>query len=84
MFETEQKKIEEQVQAYLKENNLPEMNIQWAWIPFSGNWGIATSFFQLAAQDANDTAMEAQSANETAFVSIVFFIVITSMLLSRA
>jgi hypothetical protein len=37
----------------------------------------------LAAQAAKDTAMEAQSANETAFVSIVFFIVFTSMLLSR-
>ena len=52
MFETEQKMIEEQVQNYLKENGLPEANIQWTWIPFSGNWGMATSFFQLAAQDA--------------------------------
>ena len=52
MFESEQKQVEDQVKAYLKENALPEMNIQWAWIPFSGNWGIATSFFQLAAQDA--------------------------------
>lgn len=52
MFETEQKLIENQIQTYLKENDLPEANIQWAWIPFSGNWGIATSFFQLAAQDA--------------------------------
>ena len=52
MFETEQKKVEDQVKAYLKENSLPEINIQWTWIPFSGNWGIATSFFQLAAQDA--------------------------------
>ncbi len=52
MFETEQKQIEKQIQAYLKENDLPEAAIQWAWIPFSGNWGIATSFFQLASQDA--------------------------------
>ena len=54
MFETEQKMIEEQIQAYLKEKGLPEANIQWTWIPFSGNWGIATSFFQLAAQDAKE------------------------------
>ena len=52
MLESEHKQIEDQVIAYLKENTLPEMKIQWAWIPFSGNWGIATSFFQLAAQDA--------------------------------
>ena len=35
MFETEQKKVEDQVKAYLKENSLPEINIQWTWIPFS-------------------------------------------------
>ena len=52
MFETEQKLIEKQIQAYLKENGLPEAAIQWTWIPFSGNWGMATSFFQLASQDA--------------------------------
>ena len=52
MFENEQKLIEKQIQAYLKENGLPEAVIQWAWIPFSGNWGMATSFFQLASQDA--------------------------------
>ena len=52
MFEIEQNLIEKQIQAYLKENGLPEAAIQWAWIPFSGNWGMATSFFQLASQDA--------------------------------
>ena len=52
MFENEQKLIEKQIQAYLKENGLPGAVIQWAWIPFSGNWGMATSFFQLASQDA--------------------------------
>ena len=58
MFETEQKMIEEQIQAYLMENGLPEANIQWTWIPFSGNWGIATSFFQLAAQDAKEKGVK--------------------------
>ena len=52
MFETEQKMIAEQIGAFLKENGLPEMNVQWTWIPFSGNWGMATSFFQLASMDA--------------------------------
>ncbi|HVN54737.1 MAG TPA: arginine--tRNA ligase [Anaerolineaceae bacterium] len=26
--------------------------MQWNWIPFSGQWGISTSFFQLAAQES--------------------------------
>ncbi len=50
MFELEQKSIEEKIQLILKSNQLPEMDIKWAWIPFNGQWGIATSFFQLAAK----------------------------------
>jgi len=26
--------------------------LQWSWIPFSGQWGISTSFFQLASAEA--------------------------------
>ena len=49
MFETEQKKIEEAIHAYCKENNYPVSEIKWAWIPFNGQWGISTSFFQIAS-----------------------------------
>lgn len=52
MFEEEQNQIEKRIQAYFSENGLPEASIQWAFIPFSGHWGISTSFFQLAAQEA--------------------------------
>lgn len=52
MFETEQKNIDSQIRAYLENNGLPVKAMQWSWIPFSGNWGIATSLFQLAAEDA--------------------------------
>ncbi len=58
MFESEQKSLAEQINKYLKENNLPDMNVQWSWIPFSGNWGIATSFFQLASRDAKEKGVK--------------------------
>lgn len=52
MFEAEQKNIEQLILAYCAENNLPQPALNWAWIPFSGEWGISTSFFQVAAQEA--------------------------------
>lgn len=52
MFETEQKQVEQQILAYCKDRGLPEPRLSWGWIPFNGHWGIATSFFQLAAQEA--------------------------------
>jgi arginyl-tRNA synthetase len=52
MFEAEQKAIENQIRATCASQGLPEPQLQWNSIPFSGHWGIATSFFQLAAQEA--------------------------------
>jgi arginyl-tRNA synthetase len=52
MFEAEQKAIENQIRDFCKGHELPEPTLQWNPIPFSGHWGIATSFFQLAAQEA--------------------------------
>ena len=52
MFEAEQKLLEDKLQAFCTEKGLPEFKFQWSSIPFSGHWGIATSFFQLAAQEA--------------------------------
>ncbi len=52
MFEAEQHLIEEKIRAFCIENSLPEPSLQWGWIPFSGHWGISTSFFQLAATEA--------------------------------
>ena len=54
MFEAEQKQVEAKVLAYCKENGLPEPKLAWGWIPFNGQWGIATSFFQLAAQEGRE------------------------------
>jgi arginyl-tRNA synthetase len=52
MFEVEQQQVEKQILAFCQSNDLPEPKLVWGWIPFNGQWGIATSFFQLAAQEA--------------------------------
>ncbi len=53
MFQTEQEKLEPQIRAFCAQNDLPDPSeIKWTSIPFSGEWGISTSFFQLAAQEA--------------------------------
>ncbi len=52
MFDNEQQNVTQRIYKYCIQNNLPETNIQWKWIPFSGHWGISTSFFQLAAREA--------------------------------
>jgi arginyl-tRNA synthetase len=51
MFEAEQQAVEAKISAYCAENDLPQPEaIQWNPIPFVGEWGISTPFFQLAAQ----------------------------------
>ncbi len=55
MFELEQKQVEAQIQAYCQEQGLPAPDIKWAWLPFNGQWGISTSFFQLAAASFGET-----------------------------
>ena len=53
MFEEERSRIEAQIRSFLVEEKLLEPELfQWSPIPFSGEWGISTSFFQLAAQEA--------------------------------
>lgn len=52
MFDTYKKQIEEQIIHLLKEGGISVDSIQWSLIPFSGHWGISTSFFQIAAQEA--------------------------------
>ncbi len=53
MFESTQSAIAEKIRSYCSEHNLPLAGeISWNPIPFSGEWGITTSFFQLAAQES--------------------------------
>ncbi|HSV86435.1 MAG TPA: arginine--tRNA ligase [Levilinea sp.] len=51
MFEAEQNTIEVLIRNYCTAQRLPEPSFNWNWIPFSGHWGIAMPFFQLASQD---------------------------------
>jgi len=52
MFELEQNKIENQLQEIVNDLKLPETPFEWRRIPFSGEWGLSTSFFAMAAQEA--------------------------------
>lgn len=53
MFEAIQQSITEQIRQFCNKSDVPIPDvIQWNPIPFSGGWGISTSFFQIAAQEA--------------------------------
>jgi len=53
MFQKEQKHLEQEIQTILRENNIPiPEELNWSSIPFSGEWGIATSFFKTASLEA--------------------------------
>jgi arginyl-tRNA synthetase len=53
MFEIKKKHIENQIKEFLLQAEIP-LPEEWVWtpIPFSGEWGISTSFFKVAAQEA--------------------------------
>ncbi len=53
MFEHQQQIISDKIRSYCSEHHLPQPgDITWNPIPFSGEWGLTTSFFQLAAQES--------------------------------
>ncbi len=52
MFEKEQQFIEEKIKAYCAANDIQLAELRWKPIPFAGEWGFATSFFQTAANEA--------------------------------
>lgn len=52
MFEREQQAIEVQIKTYCAANDIPLAELKWMPIPFSGEWGISTSFFATAAAEA--------------------------------
>jgi arginyl-tRNA synthetase len=56
MFPSEQQTIETRIRAFCEQNHIPLAELKWTPIPFSGEWGISTSFFQTAAQEARQTA----------------------------
>jgi arginyl-tRNA synthetase len=52
MFQKEQQLIEDKVKEFCKANDIALAELKWQPIPFSGEWGFATSFFQTAANEA--------------------------------
>ncbi len=52
MFEKESIQVEKAIKDFIIKKSLPDIPIQWNWIPFSGHWGLSTSLFSLAAADA--------------------------------
>ena len=62
MIDAEIKALEALILSYCREAGLPDPEtLQWTPIPFAGEWGISTSFFQLAALEARtrpDTASQ--------------------------
>ena len=51
MFDNEQKSIETKIKEFCSQNDIPLAELKWQPIPFSGEWGISTSFFQTAADE---------------------------------
>ncbi|MGB8983970.1 MAG: arginine--tRNA ligase, partial [Anaerolineales bacterium] len=52
MFQKEQQLIEDKIKEYSAANELPLAELKWQPIPFAGEWGVSTSFFQTAANEA--------------------------------
>ncbi len=52
MFNDIQQIIEDKIKAYCAANDITLAALKWTAIPFSGEWGMATSFFQTAADEA--------------------------------
>lgn len=52
MFTAEKERVNLNIKRFCSENGLAEPELHWSWIPFSGHWGISTSFFSMAAAEA--------------------------------
>jgi arginyl-tRNA synthetase len=52
MFEAEQQYMAEQIQQFCTAQGIPLAELKWSPIPFSGEWGLSTSFFGTAASEA--------------------------------
>lgn len=52
IFESEQQALEARIRAFCAQNDIAPVELKWTSIPFSGEWGISTSFFSTAAGEA--------------------------------
>ncbi len=59
MFSSEKLAVESQIRSFCNEHNLSGCEeLSWTPIPFAGEWGISTSFFRMAAQEARALAKQ--------------------------
>ena len=75
MFEDEQQILEAKIREFCKQNEIPMVELKWSPIPFSGEWGISTSFFATAALEARagkkiQVSARAQEIAEQAKVAV--------------
>jgi arginyl-tRNA synthetase len=52
MFESERQNLEARIKSICAAEGIPLAALEWKSIPFSGEWGISTSFFATAAAEA--------------------------------
>ncbi|MCS7009838.1 MAG: arginine--tRNA ligase [Anaerolineales bacterium] len=52
MFEAERSLLEERIASICRAEGIPFLPLSWRPLPFAGEWGISTSFFQIAAEEA--------------------------------
>jgi arginyl-tRNA synthetase len=52
MFQIEQKFLEDKIKAFCEAEGISLTALDWKPIPFSGEWGVSTSFFAAAAAEA--------------------------------
>ena len=52
MFSSETLQIQQKIRSYCASNDIPLAELKWQPIPFNGEWGTSTSFFQTAANEA--------------------------------
>ena len=52
MFNKEKALVEVKILEILTKNGITSSSLSWSWIPFSGHWGLATSFFKTASENS--------------------------------
>src|ERR1035437_3395490 len=52
MFQIEKKALEDKIKTFAAAHGIELAALEWKPIPFSGEWGISTSFFASAALEA--------------------------------
>ncbi|MFC2028450.1 arginine--tRNA ligase [Chloroflexota bacterium] len=66
MIKEQQARLEQIILSVCEQKGLSISGLKWSFIPFSGEWGIATSFFQAAADEARSGILSGLSVSQRA------------------